>query len=195
MNFIGLIFISGVLGALYWFVFYNHGGAVKAEAESLRQEIVASDKTLDEKKRKLKELVEFDDSVKQMGKELELFLNYIPQKLTTLMMYEDLTRIAQECSIDLKDVKNSQLSKGVKLYETLTVNLTIEGEFSNFLIFLSKLTELDKIVMIDNIQLRPVSNAEKGSSQKITAQLNLSGFRYSAPATPQNENSSKNKKT
>ena len=194
MNVIGLILISGLLAGGYWFFLYDHGEGIIAETEKLRQEIIKSDHAIIKKKDKLQELVAFDDSVKVMGKEVEAFLEYLPESLNSRILFEDLTRVAQISNISINNVTNTPASKSKEMYETLTVNLILEGQFSNFLTFLSELTKLNKIIVIQSIRLQSAPSTgqnKKSSESRITANVSLKSFRYYDSSALQNEKEDK----
>ena len=197
MNIVNLILISGVLTAGHWFFLYDHGEAISSETERLRQEIIESDKIILAKKDELQEFVIFDDSVKNLGKEMEAFLKFIPQHLNSRILFEDLTKVANSSAVEIKNINNSPVSKETELYETLNMKLVIEGRFSNFLTFLSGLTALNKIIVIKNIAVRAApSGQQKGiGAKKIVADLNLTSFRYLNPSALQNEKKKNKKQT
>lgn len=191
MNVVSLIFISGILTAGHWFFIYDHGEHIISETERLRQEIIKSDKEIIDKKDELQKLVAFDNSVKKMGQEMQAFLNYIPETLNSRILFEDLIKVAETSEVDVKNINNAPAKKETDLYETLAINMILEGKFSNFLIFLSGLTELDKMIVIRNVILRPVpeKKGQESSLQKITAQLDLISFRYLNPSALQDKKS------
>ena len=179
LNIIGIIFISGLFTGIYWFGLYDKGESIIEETESVRNEIVQVNAKMNKKKEELKKVIDFDNSVKRMGKEIEYFLSYVPKSLTTLDMHKDITQMAQKSGLDIKSMKHSSRGQKTEMYDTISVNLTAEGEFAQILIFLSYLTDLDRIIVVQNMDISPVSGGPRGGkSRKIQARMNLVGFRY-----------------
>ena len=200
LNLIGIIFISGALAAGYWFFLYDKGADVLQATETLKNEIIQTDKKIKKKEGEIQNAVSFDNSVKQLGHELQLFYEYFPYQLTNRELFQDLTRLSRASGLEIMSMKSSPKQKQEGLYETLSVQLVVEGEFAQFLVFLSKLTDLNKVVTVQNVDIKPVAAAGRNQSkdaqiQKIQAQFNILGFRYVQPVTVQDENAKQNKQT
>ena len=181
LNIIGIIFISGILTSGYWMFFFDPGTSIKEETKNLASQVMQTDKKIRDKKRSLAEAVQFDDSVKKLGKEIEELYKLIPKQLSNRQMFQDLARISKESGLEVLSMKGSQNQKSSELYEALGIQLAVEGEFSQLLTFLSKLTSLDKIVTVKNVNIQPVTQSKSNSKiQKIKAQVSILGFRYSA---------------
>ena len=198
LNLIGIIFLSGVLAAGYWFFFYDKSSDIIQATDNLRNEIIQTDKKIKKKTDEIQKAITFDSSVKQLGQELQLFYEYFPHQLTNRQLFQDLTRLSKNSGLDIISMSGSPRQKQTDLYETLVVKLTVEGEFAQFLSFLSKLTSLNKVVTVQNVNIQPVNRRnqiENAKIQKIRAQINVSGFRYVQPVTVQDENAKQNKQT
>ena len=196
-----MVFISGVLASGYWFLLYDAGLGTIQETDSIRTQIIQTDKNIKKKKEEIEKAITFDSSVKVLGQELNLFYEYFPYQLTNRQLFQDLTRLSKDSGLEIMSMKGSaRQKKQTELYETLTVQLVVEGEFIQFLSFLSKMTDLDKVVTVQNVNIKPVAETGKNPSggttiQKIQARINVLGFRYVQPATVQDENAKQNKQT
>ena len=193
-----MIFVSGMLAAGYWFFFYDKNSDIIQATDSLKSEIVQTDKKIKKKEEEIQKAITFDSSVKQLGKELHLFYEYFPHKLTNRQLFQDLTRLSKNSGLEIISMTGSPRQKQTDLYETLVVKLVVEGEFAQFLSFLSKLTDLEKVVTVQNVNIRPVNKRNQmgdAKIQKIQAQINVRGFRYVQPATVQDENAKQNEQT
>jgi len=195
-----MIFISGVLASGYWFFLYDKGLDIIQETDDIKNQIIQTDKNIGKKKEEIEKAITFDSGVRLLGKELELFYEYFPYKLTNRQLFQDLTRLSKDSGLEIMSMKGSPRQQQTKLYETLNVQLMVEGEFAQFLGFLSKLTDLDKVVTVQNVNIKPVVKRQKARSgdakiQKIQAQINVLGFRYVRPVTVQDENAKQNEQT
>ena len=201
LTIIGMIFISGMLASGYWLFLYDAGFDIIQETDNIKTQIIQTDKNVQKKKEEIEKAITFDNSVKLLGKELELFYEYFPYKLTNRQLFQDLTRLSKDSGLEIMSMKGSaRQQKQTELYETLNVQLVVEGEFAQFLSFLSKLTDLDKVVTVQNVNIKPMTNTNKAQEgnikiQKIQAQIDVLGFRYVQPATVQDENAKQNKQT
>ena len=181
LNIIGIVFVSGILSAIYFFTNYDSGELWKTKTKEAQQKIIATEKKITQQKEELQKTVEFDNSVKVMGKELDYFLTYIPESLTTLHIFEDLTSVSKMSGVEIVSMSNSKQSGSTaKFYQSMAVNLSLKGTFSNFLIFLSQLTHLKKFITVQSVSLSPANDRKNQavSTPIILAKINLVGFRY-----------------
>lgn len=179
-----MIFLSGFLSAGYYWSFYDNGEVLKTEIDTAGQNLKNSEKKLQDKKIELEETVIFDDSVKRLGKEIDIFLSYIPTHLTTRNLFEDITKLTKSSGVEIMQMRNSNrtVSKN-SLYDSIAVALSLEGDFSQILTFLSELTSLDKIITVNNVSIQPRGT----ESTKVKADMNLVGYRYLKPKEPEEE--------
>ena len=177
LNLIGMVFISGILSTGFYLSVYDKGDSIKTEIQTATQNLKNTEQNLQKKKIELEETVAFDDSVKRLGKEIDVFLSYIPTQLTTRDLFEDITQLAQLSSVDIVRMRNStQNSTKNSLYDSIAVSLALEGEYAQVMTFLSKLTSLDKIITVTNVNIQPIRGNLQ--SARIKADMNLMGYRY-----------------
>ena len=186
LNIISVLLISAVVAGVYRWKFFDDGASIQSEITRITQEEKRVKEQIKKTKQDIAKAVKFDDSVKSLKKELEFFYNYIPRNLTNRHMFEILTRLLNRSGMTTLSMQGSGSQKKTNLYDTLTVRISAEGKFSQFLIFLSLLTNLDQIVSVSNVSIRPV-NQGKNSTGKINANFNVLGFRYNAPIATQNK--------
>ena len=195
LNLVGIIFLSGIFSAVFYFALYENGDYLKKQVEDVKNQIIQTDSKMRQQEEKLREAVIFDDSVKKLGRDIEMFLQYLPEKLTTLNLFSDITKVSQDTLINIKTMTNSKSVEGnTGMYDSIAVQLSVEGNFAQLLVFLSKLTTLDKFITVKDIRIRPVGGkqTEGVKNQKIAAEMTLIGYRY-AGSSP-NENDSVEKK-
>ena len=196
LNLVGIIFLSGIFSAIFYFTLYDNGDSQKKQIEDAKNQIVQIDSRMRQQEEKLREAVIFDDSVKKLGRDIEMFLQYLPEKLTTLNLFSDITRVSQDTFIDIKTMTNSNRAGGdTGMYDSIAVRLSVEGKFAQLLVFLSKLTTLDKFITVKDIQIRPIGNNNAGEVriQKIAAEMTLIGYRYAGSSSNENDSPEKNK--
>ena len=195
MNMFTVILVSGVVTVTYYFQFYDNGQNIKDETAKVHQEMTSVESKIKETKKNIQDAVNFDYSVKKLGKQLEYFYEYIPRGLTNRHMFAVLTDLMKKTGMTTLSMQGSGTQKKTDLYDAVTVKITAEGKFSQFLSFLSLLTDLDQIISVGNVNIRPVNQRDSKSSGMITTNFDVLGFRYSVPTAPQNKTSEKNKQT
>lgn len=189
LNLIGMVFLSGVLSVVYYFVWYNNGEDIKTQIEDVKSKIVSTESSIKKKEKELEEAIAFDDSVKKLGKEIEIFLSYLPEKLTTLNLFEDITKVSRESRVKIRNMTNSQRQGGKSdLYDAIAIRISLEGEYSQLLTFLSKLTALDKFITVKDVRINPINQRDsKNQSRRIKADMTLLGYRYSGSVVQDDE--------
>ena len=196
LNLVGIVFLSGVFSAVFYFTLYDNGDPLKKQIEDVKNQMVQIDSKMRQQEEKLQEAVIFDDSVKKLGRDIEMFLQYLPEKLTTLNLFSDITKVSQDTFIDIKTMTNSKNTAGnTGMYDSIAVRLSAEGNFAQLLVFLSKLTTLDKFITVKDIQIRPVGKKTEGAAkvQKISAEMTLIGYRYAGSSSEESDSVKQNK--
>ena len=196
LNLVGIVFLSGIFSAIFYFTLYDNGDHLQQQIEDVKNQIIKIDSRMRQQEENLKEAVIFNDSVKRLGRDIEMFLQYLPEKLTTLNLFSDITKVSQDSLIDIKTMTNSQdVKENTGMYSSIAVRLSVEGNFAQLLTFLSKLTDLDKFITVKNVRIRPVGNRKKDEAniQKIAAEMTLIGYRYSKSSSEGNVSVEKKK--
>ena len=195
LNIFTIILASGLVTGVYYFQFYDDGQGIREETKRLNQEINTVQMNIEKKKKKIEDAVNFDDSVKRLGHQLEFFYKYIPSGLTNRHMFEIMTSMLKKSGMNNLSMQGLGSQKKTEIYDVLTIKISAEGKFSQFLTFLSLLTDLDQIVVVGNVTIRPVSNTGSQTSGNIMTSFDVLGFRYNAPTALQDKESEKNKQT
>ena len=130
----------------------------------------------------LKQLQEMDKAIRLMGDEVNKFLQYIPNKLTSSMVLNHLNINAKSAGVDMQKIQNHSTVEDQEFYEKIKINVTVTGLFSQVLVFLSKLTGLTEIITIGSFNLREVKQGRYvGGSNEIKMEMDIYGYRYTSP--------------
>lgn len=195
MNIVVMLLLSGILTAGYWTLGYDDGSAVISKQTSIVNQLKKAEINISEAKLDIEKIHVFDQSIKKLGQDVEIFLRYIPENLSSSNLFTDLTRAAKQKKIIVKNM----VSLGLRpsgLYNTIILKLSLEGDFKQILSFLSQLTAMDKIITVNNINISPL-RGQKGPQQHQSSKLNVtmdvSSYQYKRPIQKKTKSSKKEK--
>ena len=112
--------------------------------------------------------------------EIAQLLKYIPNELTSSRILKHLNHLTKASGVHLEDIKNYGSVKKEKLYEKLRINMKIRGFFSQLLLFLSKITELNIFVTVEEFTIEH-DLRQKRSRQllnELRVNMDIYGYRY-----------------
>ena len=177
------ILLSAGFAGFYYLYKYDNG-------KSLQEEIVKLDKQKQEIEVKIEEanieltrFHETDEVLNDIGNEINKFLEYIPNKLTSAMILNRLNTYSKSSGVDMEDINNHPIAEQKDFYEKLKITMTIRGVYTQVLVFLSKLTSATEIITVEDFTIREVRDRERtgGLFTEVTMRMDIYGYRYIAP--------------
>ena len=179
-----IIILSGGFAGLYYIVKYDNGQTIKSAIQSLEGQKNVIQKQIDSLDMELEQLQDMDKAMNLMGDEINKFLQFIPNKMTSSMVLNHLNVHAKASGVDLEKYANHNAVEKKEFYEKLGISVTVKGLFTQVLVFLSKLTGLTEIITVERFTLREV--VQRGRKQiqglgEVTMQMDIYGYRYITP--------------
>ena len=177
-----VILVSGMFAGLYYMLKYDNGQSIKNATHALEKEKNVVQKDIDSLKLELKQLQEMDRAMNLMGEEINKFLQYIPQKLTSAMILNHLNIHAKASGVNLENIISHRAIEKHEFYEKIKVSVTVKGLYTQVLVFLSKLTGLTEIVSVEHFALTEVQGKGKyvGGLNEVTMKMDIYGYRYTS---------------
>ncbi|MDE0119205.1 MAG: type 4a pilus biogenesis protein PilO [Bdellovibrionales bacterium] len=177
-----VIIISGGIAGVYYLWKYDNGQAIKDETQSLEKQKAAVQEKIEVVDFELKQLQEMDKAIRLMGNEINKFLQFIPNKLTSSMILNHLNIHAKSAGVDMQNIQNHSTVEDHEFYEKIKISVTVTGLFSQVLVFLSKLTGLTEIITIGRFNLSEVRQRRYvGGLNEIKMEMDIYGYRYTSP--------------
>ena len=125
-----------------------------------------------------------------MGDEINKFLKFIPDKVTSSMILNHLNEKARLAGVVLENIVNHKVSETKEFYEKLKVSVTVRGPFTQILIFLSKLTSLTEIITVESFNMDNPS--QEKNQREVKIRMDIYGYRYITPIIAQQNSTPKN---
>ena len=168
-----IVFGSLFLGA-YYFSWYNDGSTLKKSIDDIQTNTQQVELQVNKKQGELENIKSFEKEVLAQEEDVKYFLNFIPSSLTFTDISTLLLREAKSSGVNVGLKKDEKVDKEEDSeYQTLSVQLAINGSFSQILLFLSKLTQQRRMLIVENIDM--IINRQ---TQLIDAKLLVSAYRH-----------------
>ena len=177
------ILLSGCIAGGYYLVKYDKGDSIKQQIQQINKDKDTTREKTNNLKLALKALRETDVVVNQMGMEINSFLKFIPSKLTSAMMLNHLNNTAKSTGVSVEGITNHDFVKKEEFYEKLKVSVTINGVFSQVLLFLSKLTGLTEVITVESFSMDSIRRQDISirGLDEVKMRMDIYGYRYVSP--------------
>ncbi len=178
-----IIILSTGLAGLYYITKFDDGGSIKNEISELDKQQNVVKKEIEDLKAELKSLNELDKAMSLMGGEINKFLQFIPNEMTSTMILNHLNQQAKVAGVDLPDIVTHSNTEKKEFYEKLKVSVTVTGLFTQVLIFMSKLTSLSEIITVERFTMETMGGQKASYTaglNEIKMQMDIYGYRYTS---------------
>ena len=176
-----VIILSGGIAGMYYLFKYDNGQSIKEETQGLEKQKAAVQEKIDVVDFELKQLQEMDKAIRLMGDEINKFLQFIPNKLTSSMVLNHLNIHAKAAGVDMQNIQNHSAIEDHEFYEKIKISVTVTGLFSQVLVFLSKLTGLTEIITVGRFNLSEIRQSRFVSGlNEVKMEMDIYGYRYTS---------------
>lgn len=166
---------------IYYFVWHNDGSYLQKSIDDIQVNINQSLEEVNKQQQEIKNVKLFEQNVLQQEDIIKQFLNFIPTSLTYPEISALLIKEAKSSGINIEVKQDEQVNQAQQEtdYRALKVKLTISGSFAQILLFLSKLTNQKRILIVENINMRINEN-----NNLIEANLSIVAYRHEPRPSP-----------
>ena len=168
-----VVFGSFFMG-IFYFTMYNDGSVLKKTIADVETNINQVEEQVNKTQKDLEDVENFEKEILAQEEAVKYFLNFIPSSLTFTEVSTLLIKEAKSAGVNIEVKQDKRGHKqNDSEYQTLDVQLTVNGAFAQILLFLSNLTNQKRIIIVNNIDMK-VDRV----TQLIGANLNISAYRY-----------------
>ena len=168
-----VVFGSFFMG-IFYFTMYNDGSVLKKTIADVETNINQVEEQVNKTQKDLEDVGNFEKEILAQEEAVKYFLNFIPSSLTFTEVSTLLIKEAKSAGVNIEVKQDKRGHKqNDSEYQTLDVQLTVNGAFAQILLFLSNLTNQKRIIIVNNIDMK-VDRV----TQLIGANLNISAYRY-----------------
>lgn len=174
-----VIGIGVALAAAYYFLMFDNGATIETSIKAAQQRTETAKKTLAETEKAIADADRFGKEVQSTQDQFEKIVRFMPMSLDAGEMTKMINEISQEVGIRPRiEPKEPDVPQGFT--QAVKVNLALEGNYAQIVTFLSKISQVQRLLVFDKVELKP------GTAQRIApsggASLTLSGtligYRY-----------------
>jgi Tfp pilus assembly protein PilO len=187
----GKAFIGAVVVAfLYFMLMYNDGSTIEAAIVAGKSEIQTKEQELEKIKVAIADAERYQQTKNALGSELETVLKAIPEKLLPTDIMKLLSTEAKNIGVNIINLNAgttafTQVRPGEEkpFFEPVSVSITLEGTYTNLMLFLSAITKSDKIITAPSLVLEtkgnPITDDSGPTSLRLVAEFRA--YRYLLP--------------
>jgi type IV pilus assembly protein PilO len=184
-----LVILAGLAIAVYQFYTFYTQEVPKLQSKRISAENELTTKEAD--LRRLKNFAQNIEAVKQELRELNLqlesALESMPRTFNLSGLLRKLSLLAQNSGVDLASFKPRAPSAmeaaaaDKNFYSTIVIDFTLNGSFTQTLVFFDQVTRLKRIINIDSLRMRntPTQGAPKGAVSNIFTEATIETYRFS----------------
>lgn len=183
----GKALVLGILIAvIYYSIGYDSGTEIKLAIGKTKEQIQDSESEIKGLERQIERIVTMKKVMDVLGAEFKAFLSYIPEKLSLPELMRVISTEARAAGVSVNGI--GEVRTGVQsrskddtvdqFYEELTVQVELQGTYSQILLFLSYLTKLDKILTISQLSMTSQAKVGDRESPIISFKCQIKGYRY-----------------
>ena len=144
-----------ILTFVYYLAFFDDGSKLTAQITSQNQQISEIEKKIVEKKKEIQAFETFKQAKTELGARFDQLIKYIPEDFNSNEETRILVREARASGANIVEIKkNSSAGQTFKFYEEILVDVKLEGNYSQIILFLSNLTKQDKVIAIQKMEMK-----------------------------------------
>jgi Tfp pilus assembly protein PilO len=171
------LFIAG----LYYIGMYDDGAAIEKKIEEQKLSIQQSTAELNRIKRAIEDSKRYKKVAEELGERMGSILRYIPEELRASDLMKRLSNEAKATGSNIMSVKDQGIVKE-GFFEKVGVDLRIEANFGQILLFLSYLTRVDKIITLESFSITggkmEFNELEVGEKPQLNFSGKFLGYRF-----------------
>jgi type IV pilus assembly protein PilO len=188
-----ILIVLGVVYAVYQFYGFYNDELPKIQAKRIAAETELNNR--ENELRRLKNFAQNIESVKQELRELNLqlesALESMPRTFNLSGLLRKLSLLAQNSGVDLATFKpraptndtnpTAAAAKEKNFYSTITIDFTMNGSFTQTLVFFDQMTRLKRIININSLKMRnsPVQGVNKAAVSNVFTEATIETYRFS----------------
>lgn len=189
------LIIGFVLAGLYYFIGYNDGTIQKNQIAAIEGQISTANKEIADVETKIKKAQQYKTLVTSMGSSFDVLVGYLPAKMSMADLMKAISTEAKAAGSNISRIQDAATrSDGAEFYDSLKVSTELSGTFPQHILFLSYLTRLEQILMVESMSMIVVNaqNSELGQSPQVALSASIVGYRYTG-GDPEKDKKNKDK--
>ncbi len=174
------VIIGMLLCAFYYFLVYDSGVTQKAAIAQSQAKVTELQTKLQDYQQKLDSAAVFKKTAAEVGSTINRLLTLIPEQfgMSDLMRLVSNEAKVAGSSLATIEPKTTQISSVAKEFEELTVNVDLQGSFTQHMVFLSNLTKINQILIVRKYELSHMRDGKADESPVVHLTAEIVAYRY-----------------
>jgi type IV pilus assembly protein PilO len=171
--------LGAVIALLFVGYYYGIHASKVLELEVKQQELVKLNAQHSEQVRVLANLENFRQELRGMQAQFEEALKQLPNSSEIPALLSNISTLAQESGLEIQLFKPApEIAKG--FYADIPVAMEVKGNYHDIGYFFYKVSNLDRIVNIENIFMQPARKQAKGAQidNRLAAKFSTVTFKF-----------------
>ena len=175
-----LMFGLGLTGIYYFFMF-DGGSIISASIVKHTEDIGKIKLELASAKQKLERAQIFEKTSKQLGQTLHSVISYVPENTNHSDLMRIISNEVKTSGARLVKMRGIEEPISTTFYQTVSVEVELQGSFVQHMLFLSNLTRVDQILTVDKLMMESRGEMMDAESPWSTMRVVIKGYRYIPP--------------
>lgn len=181
----GRTLIAGFFAfGLYYMLAYNDGSALNSMINQANQELNEAETQLKATKDAVANADRFEREVKSIVDQFTHVVDFMPRKVSSAELTTIISELSNRSGAKLLKTEPRSNKDAATFYDTTRLAFTLEGSFSQIVMFLSQLSRVPKLMTFERTELFADDNADL-EAPKLTFNAVLVGYSYIGTKTPE----------
>jgi Tfp pilus assembly protein PilO len=171
--------IGVALAVAYWFFMFDNGSTIETSIKNAQERAEKAKKTLSETEKAIADADRFGREVQSTQDQFEKIVRFMPMSLDAGEMTKMINEISQDVGVRPRiEPQKDEPAQGFT--QAVKVNLQLEGNYAQIVTFLSKISQMQRLLVFDKIELNP-ANAQRmtpNGGASLALKGTLIGYRY-----------------
>ncbi len=169
---------SIILGAIFYVTMYDDGSIKENQIENLNVQVQKNTTEIIKLKKEIREIQGFIVTMNKLGAKFDKLLQYIPEKFNVNDQQKIISTEARSVGAEVTSLKSVGGGEKFSFYEEIKVTVRLKGAYSQIILFLSNLTKINKVIVMDKMTLSTVGAKIKGEPSAVSFSGTFIGYRY-----------------
>lgn len=175
-----LLFGFGLAG-IYYFIAFDGGSSVLAQIAKSTEDIDRIKLELASARQKLERAQIFEKASAQLGQTLHSVLSYVPEKTNNSDLMKIVSNEVKTSGARLVKMRGLEEPQTATFYQTIVVEVELQGSFVQHMLFLANLTRVDQILTVDRLMIESRGELMDAESPWSVMRVTVKGYRYIPP--------------
>ena len=148
------------LAVFYYLLAFNDGSSIDRTAAQLRSQMATQQSSLNQVQQALADKKKFELEIKNIALNMKDFNRYFIEPMSVIDLSGKISTFAEENELVINTLKPSEKDREFPDYPETAVEFTVEGNFHNIMIFVSRLTQMKKAIDFNSMEFTTVTGGD-----------------------------------